>query len=310
MTIIKGSESGEYLAPGGVNFYKSLLKDSYFLESEDHEPDSSINTFAISYREEFFEFKPSINVILDENSLRKIKKEIFLTIIVKENISRQCEILYEEMVDLKENKTIQLILEEKYFENFTFNNSIHLDAIVYSKEKDKLPTIESIKRFTLRFTGILGLFSPEPRPPEFFEIYGGGKNSMSLTIIEAENKDQFTDLNASEILKVYINENCVREFDLMLNQNIATSDALSIYWVSNIVTQAVLKLFAVCDKYPIPKNSESIASRILKFLEINSEDEYDQMRILIQNNPENVNIKIQNELKLSEKIQDFRGKKK
>jgi hypothetical protein len=34
------------------------------------------------------------------------------------------------------------------------------------------------------------------------------------------------------------------------------------------------------------------------------------MRILIQNNPENVNIKIQNELKLSEKIQDFRGKKK
>ena len=72
MTIIKGSESGEYLAPGGVNFYKSLLKDSYFLESEDNEPDSSINTFAISYREEFFEFKPSINVILDENSLRKI----------------------------------------------------------------------------------------------------------------------------------------------------------------------------------------------------------------------------------------------
>ena len=111
MTIIKGSESGEYLAPGGVNFYKSLLKDSYFLESEDHEPDSSINTFAISYREELFEFKPSINVILDENSLRKIKKEIFLTIIVKENISRQCEIIYEEMLDLKENKTIQLILE-------------------------------------------------------------------------------------------------------------------------------------------------------------------------------------------------------
>ena len=40
------------------------------------------------------------------------------------------------MVDLKENKPIQFILEEKYFENFTFNNSIHLDAIVYSKEKD------------------------------------------------------------------------------------------------------------------------------------------------------------------------------
>ena len=42
-------------------------------------------------------------------------------------------------------------LEEKYFENFTFNNSIHLDAIVYSKEKDKLPTIESIKRFREKF---------------------------------------------------------------------------------------------------------------------------------------------------------------
>ena len=94
----------------------------------------------------------------------------------------------------------------------------------------------------------------------------------------------------------------------MLNQNIATSDALSIYWVSNIVTQAVLKPFAVCDKYQ-SQNSESIASRILKFLEINSEDEYDQMRISIQNNPENVNIKIQNELKLSEKFKTLEGRK-
>tara|TARA_B100001057_G_scaffold482653_1_gene558374 strand:+ start:2279 stop:3211 length:933 start_codon:yes stop_codon:yes gene_type:complete len=310
MTLLKGSESGKYLAPGGVNFYKSLLKDSYLLESEEHEPDSSINTFAISYKEEFFEFKPSINVILDQKSLREIKKEIFLTIIAKENISRQCEIIYEEIINFRENKPLELVLKEKHFEKFTFNNSIYLDAIVYSKEKGKFPTIESIKRFTLRFTGILGLFTPEPRPPEFFEIHGGGKNSMSLTIIEAEDKDQFTDLNASEILKVYINENCVREFDSMLNQNVATSNALSIYWVSNIVNQAVLKLFEICDKYPIPKNPESIASRIFKFLKINNEDEYKHMRFLIQSNPESINIKIQNELKLSEIIQDFRGKKK
>ena len=66
-------------------------------------------------------------------------------------------------------------LRESQFRKFTFNNSIHIDVIVYSKENNKLPTIEAIKRFSLRFTGILGLFSPEPRSPEFLKFMVEGK---------------------------------------------------------------------------------------------------------------------------------------
>ena len=310
MTFIKGLESGDYLAPGGLNFYKSLLKDSYLQESEEIEPDSSINTFSIAYKEEFFESSPTINIVFDQKSLKGIKKEIFLTVIAKENISRQCEIIFEKPLLINESKTLKITLRESQFRKFTFNNSIHIDVIVYSKENNKLPTIEAIKRFSLRFTGILGLFSPEPRSPEFFEIYGGGKDSLCLTMVEANEHEQFTDLDAIELIKVYINVNCVKDFDLMLSQNNATSRALSIYWVSNIVSQVAIKLFEICDKYPIPTNTESIASKLLEYLNINNEDEYFKMRDLIQNNPDFINIKIQNKLQLTSKINDFRGKKK
>ena len=135
MTFIKGLESGDYLAPSGLNFYKSLLKDSYLQESEEIEPDSSINTFSIAYKEEFFESSPTINIIFDQKSLKGIKKEIFLTVIAKENISRQCEIIFEKPLLINESKTLKITLRESQFRKFTFNNSIHIDVIVYSKEK-------------------------------------------------------------------------------------------------------------------------------------------------------------------------------
>ena len=314
MDWIKGSESGDYIPPKGLPFYKSLLKSSYFLEKDNDIPDESIVTFAIDDKESFLADNPIINIVVDENDYKKIKKELFLTIILKEELSRKAKVIHNEKLNFNNDdefeKTINL--DQNHFKEFSLSSSMNIDAIIYSKDDRKIPNIEGLKRFTLRFSGIAGIFSINEQTPEFFISKGGGANSLTMLMIDYESENDLIEKNSCDIVKVYINSNFSSQYKNMIGQvSSSTSDTLAIMWTTNIIAQVILKLFEILEEYPNDiENELSMASKIFELYEINDAQKFAEQKIKIKTNPQIVSTFIEHKLNLGDRIKNFRGKKR
>mgnify|MGYP001351938469 CR=1 FL=1 len=145
MKINKGSESGAYLPPKNIPFYKSLLKQTYFLEKGEDIGDENIINFAINKKEDFFDGNPVVKICLEEKDCREIKGDLFFTVILKEDKTREYLTLEKKLVDFEEGFEYEIYLEEKHFNSFALNSNLHIDAIVFSKQNGGLPKIESLK---------------------------------------------------------------------------------------------------------------------------------------------------------------------
>ena len=311
MKFNRGSESGEYLPPNNIPFYKSLLKKTFFLERGEDIGDENIIHFAINNKEDFFDGNPIIKVCLEENDCKEIEGDLFLTILLKEEKTRQYKQVEDKLLNFEKGFNFDIFLEEKHFKGFALNSNIHIDTIVYSNSKKGLPIIESFKRFNLQFGGIANWFSIESRPEEFFIDKKGGPNTLFLTEVIFVDRDELIEKNAAEIVKVYINNSCSKEYDRMTAQkNNPISETLCLNWASDVFYQATLKLFTEFEDYPSKiENEESLAAKTFDLFNIEDEISYQEMRNYALNSPEIIHMKVQNFLEISSKVGTYKGRK-
>lgn len=312
MRINKGSESGAYLPPENIPFYKSLLKKTYFLEKEEDIGDENIASFAINNKEDFFDGNPIIKVCLDENNCREIQENLFITILLKEEQTRQYIKVMEKLINFDEDFVHDIFLKKEHFNNFALNSNIHLDVIAFTKISEGLPKIESLKRFNLQFGGIANWFSIESRDEEFFINRKGGPNTLSLTDVVFIDKDELLEKNASEIVKVYINKSCSEQYDRMTAQkNNLISQTLCLNWASNVFTQAALKLLKEFDNYPSEINNEnSLAAKTFNLFNITDDISFQEIKSYAFDNPEIIHMKVQDFLEIASIVKDYRGRNK
>ena len=314
MQFIKGSESGDYIPPKGNPHYETLLKSSYFLEKDNDNPDESLLIFPIEDKDSFFEDNPIINIVVDESDYGNIDKELYLTIILKEEISRKAKVIKNEKLNFDDANEFEksVNFREDHFKEFSLSSSINVDAIIYSKGDNKIPNIEAFKRFTLRFSGIAGIFSIIEQPPEFFSNNDGGPNSLTFLKIDYENENDLKEKNSCDIVKVYINSSFSTPYKNMLNQiSSSTSDTLSIMWTTNIISQIILQVFEILDDYPNDiENEDSVVARIFKLYDIDDERKFTEAKDRIKRSPQKINTFIEDKLNLGENINKFRGKKR
>ena len=311
MKFNRGSESGEYLPPKNIPFYKSLLKKTFFLEREEDIGDENIIHFAINNKQDFFDGNPMIKICLDEKDCKEIEEDLFIAILLKEEKTRQYKQVENKLLNFEKGFNFDIFLEEQHFNSFALISNIHIDAIVYSKSEKGLPIIESFKRFNLQFGGIANWFSIESRSEEFFIDRKGGPNTLFLTEVIFSDRDELIEKNAAEIVKVYINNSCSKEYDRMTAQkNNPISETLCLNWASDVFYQATIKLFHEFEDYPHPiDNKESLAAKTLDLFNIEDDISYKEMRDYAFNSPEIIHMKVQNFLEIASKIGTYKGKK-
>ena len=311
MKINRGSESGEYLPPKNIPFYKSLLKKTLFLEKGEDIGDENILHFAINNKEDFFDGNPMIKVRLEEQNCKKIDGDIFIAILLKEEKTRQYNQVEDKLLNFEKGFNFDICFEKQHFNGFALNSNVHVDAIVYTKSNKGLPKIESFKRFNLQFGGIANWFSIESRSKEFFIDKKGGANTLFLTEVIYGDRDELTQKGAAEIVKVYINESCSEQYDRMTAQkNNPISETLMLNWACDVFNQAALKLFREFEDYPSEiENEESLAAKTFDLFTIKDDISYKEFREYAIYNPEIIHMKIQNFLEIASKIETYKSRK-
>ena len=158
--------------------------------------------------------------------------------------------------------------------------------------------IVGFKRFNLMFGIGKGLFTPIPKPPEFFEQNGAGKDTLWLVSLNATGPSSFTEVLASDIIQVFINEDSAVKFGRLCNAGVA-GDLLARLFVVDVVSEAVNALFNSCANLPTEVMSGSICSKLLPRMGLDKPEAYTELWHRWRDNPSIVRARIQDMCTLS-----------
>lgn len=305
-----GTEKGLKLSPRGVDHYSSLLNATNLLVSEDQAEDADKINFSISERNELLEYPPVINIIPDQESLQLLKgKTLSVAVIVKEQSSRSSRVAHNRKIDINYDGD-QIQLSRSDLENLSFNSGIHIDVLIYENSRQAGQLIQGFKRFNLSFSAIAGLWSIESVDPSFFVEIEGGLNTMFLTKMNYDGEEDLVTKPAIDIVKVFINKECVREFERLTNKSDTSGDVMRRFFVHSIIQKVALELVNTCNEYPATMEEGSVAKKMLKVLQIDNESQYLSLAEEAKRDPEKLSMRIQDRLLLSSSISRFTGGKK
>jgi hypothetical protein len=302
-----GSEKGLKLTPIGIDHYADLLKSTALSLSSDDKPDPDKMIFPISDRRSIFDDPPKAHVSIDQVALSALRtKKLYLALMVKEPSSRSCRIiLNENLTDELAQATISLSCDD--FADLAFGSSVFIDILIYEKTRIQGPLIQGFKRFSLSFSAVAGLWSIESVEPHFFVSRGGGLNTMFLTEMDFDGEDDLKTKPAIDVVTVYINNTCVREFERLTNKLDASGDVIRRFFVHGIILKIAQQLLASCIDFPREADDGSVASKLLEILQINSEADYLFLRDNAQRDPEKLSLRIQHRLELAGAVTKFTG---
>ena len=303
-----GSEKGLRLTPKGIDHYADLLGKSYILLSSDQKEDPSTTTFSIADRQDLLDGNGSVNLCLDQEALTSLRdKQLTLCVLAKESSSRSCNVIYNASIDAN-SFSHNVPLAADSFKGFAFNSSIFIDALIYEVSPLYGYIIQGFKRFSLSFSAIAGLWSIEAREPDFFVKRGGGVETLFLTEV-TQDEDDLVSRPAFEVVKVYINNTCVREFERLTNKADTAGDVLRRFFVHSVLLKISQQLFKSFESYPGQCDDGSVASKVLEILDIQSEVDYESLAQQSKYDPEQLSLRIQNRLSLSGTVSKFTGGK-
>jgi len=304
-----GSEKGLRLNPQGVEHYSQLLQETSLQIRTESDPDPSQVVYSITDRSELLENPVVINIAIDGKLISDLPNEnLFLAILVKESSSRSCEIAYQATLNNAAQKS-RVEIDEDLFLNFSYNSSIFIDVVVFDKTSEYGHRIQALKRFSLSFASIAGLWSIEAVDPQYFINRGGGGDTMFITEMEFEGEEDLTMKPAIEVVKVCLNKNCVIEFGRLTNKLDTSGDVLRRFFVHSIILKISQQLLKVCNSYPRQADDGSVAAKILDILNVDSEADYDSLQNEARRDPERLSLRIQNKLQLTSSIAKYTGKK-
>jgi len=304
-----GSEKGLRLFPQGVEHYSQLLQETSLQIRTESDPDPSQVVYSITDRSELLENPVVINIAIDGKLISDLPNEnLFLAILVKESSSRSCEIAYQATLNNAAQKS-RVEIDEDLFLNFSYNSSIFIDVVVFDKTSEYGHRIQALKRFSLSFASIAGLWSIEAVDPQYFINRGGGGDTMFITEMEFEGEEDLTMKPAIEVVKVCLNKNCVIEFGRLTNKLDTSGDVLRRFFVHSIILKISQQLLKVCNSYPRQADDGSVAAKILDILNVDSEADYDSLQNEARRDPERLSLRIQNKLQLTSSIAKYTGKK-
>lgn len=310
MLKYSGSEKGLRLNPKGVEHYSQLLKETSLQISPESDCDPTQVVFSITERSELLESPVIVNIAIEEKLIKDIPGNcLSLAVIVKESSSRSCEIAYQAELKNVATAAQSITLDETLFTNFAYGSSIFIDVIVYDKSPEYGYRVQALKRFSLSFASIAGLWSIEAVDPQYFINRGGGTNTMFITEMEFDGEEDLTMKPAIEVVKVCVNKNCVIEFGRLTNKLDTSGDVLRRFFVHSIILKISQQLLKVCTTYPRQADDGSVAAKLLDILSVNSEAEYFSLQDEVRRDPERLSLRIQNKLQLTSSIAKYTGKK-
>lgn len=165
------------------------------------------------------------------------------------------------------------------------------------------------KRFSLSFSAVAGLWSIEAVEPQFFISRGGGSDTMFITVMEFDGEDDLTSKPAIDVVKVYVNKDCVRELERLTNKSDTSGDVIRRFFVHSIILKIAQQLMTVCLTYPRQSDDGSVASRILEILNIDTETAYIQLQQEASRDPQSLSLRVQHKLELSNAVGKYTGGK-
>ena len=305
-----GTEKGLKLNPRGVDHYSSLLQSTSLLINEDQDADAEKINFSISERSELLESPPIINIVPDQECLDSLKdKSLSIAVIIKEQSSRTSRVVYNQPIG-SNYKGDEIQLSTSDFDNLSFSSGIHIDALIYESLGQNGQLIQGFKRFNLSFSAIAGLWSIESVDPSFFVGIGGGTNTMFFTKMDHDGEEDLLTKPAIDIVKVFINKQCVREFERLTNKSDTSGDVIRRFFVHSIIQKIALELINTCSEYPATMEEGSVAQKMFKILQIENESQYLSLLEEAKRDPEKLSMRIQERLLLSSSISKFTGGKK
>jgi hypothetical protein len=178
---------------------------------------------------------------------------------------------------------------------------IFVDLIATAADPIWIKRIVGYKRFTLMFGIGKGLFTPIPKPPGFFENYGGGEESLWVVELSATDSSSFTDVIAADVIRVYINEEAKGKFGRLCNAGVA-GDLLSRLFVVDVISETLVLLLRICPELPESNLGGSIAAKLLPKLNLNDSGDYIQFRERALANPSSIRTRVQDLFKLTSTV--------
>jgi hypothetical protein len=114
---------------------------------------------------------------------------------------------------------------------------------------------------------------------------------------------------AIDVVKVYLNKDCVREFERLTNKSDTSGDVIRRFFVHSIILKIAQQLVTACVTYPKKADDGSVASKILEILNIDTEASYLSLQQEALRDPETLSLRIQHRLSLSGAIAKYTGGK-
>jgi precorrin-2 methylase len=304
-----GSEKGLKLTPKGVDHYSDLLSKTALTLSSEEKADPERIVISVSDRQELLNGGLAVEVSISEALIDFFQdKDLKLAVIVKESASRSSRIAYRDSFDQAVSLG-RLEIAEEIFKGLAFMSSIYIDVLVYEVTTEYGYLVQALKRFSLSFSAVAGLWSIEAVEPQFFINRGGGKDTMFITIMDYEGEEDLTMKPAIDVVKVYLNKDCVREFERLTNKSDSSGDVIRRFFVHSIILKIAQQLLTACVTYPKKADDGSVASKMLEILNIDTESSYLSLQQEALRDPETLSLRIQHRLSLSSAIAKYTGGK-
>ncbi|MCP9826922.1 hypothetical protein KBZ19_00250 [Synechococcus sp. L2F] len=302
-TSFIGSETGSVLFADGAQEKYQLFSPSYIKQDAESLVDPAQLQFDVA-PEDFFSNAPRLVVSYDISVLNKLLAQnsgcIDMAIILKEQLSRRATCIHEQTIDSSSLETGNLEIDfvEDHFGAFSLTGDVYVDIVATVADEAWVKRLIGFKRFNLMFGIGKGLFTPIPKPPDFFEQNGAGKDTLWLVSLVATGPSSFTDIMASDIIQVFINEDSAVKFGRLCNAGVA-GDLLARLFVVDVVSEAVSALFSFCTDLPTEVISGSICSKLLTRMGLDKPEDYMEFRNRWINNPSIVRARVQDMCTLS-----------
>lgn len=298
-----GSETGSILFADGAQDKYLLFGPSYIQQDAESSADPTELQFDV-FPEEFFLNLPRLVVCFDDSVLKRLLADnsgiLSISIVLKEQLSRRSKCISQWSVDkaLIESDQLDIVFDVNDFTSFSLTGDIYVDLIATVADPTWVKKIVGFKRFNLMFGIGKGLFTPIPKPPEFFEQNGAGRDALWLVSLNTTGPSSFTEDLASDIIQVFINEDSAVKFGRLCNAGVA-GDLLARLFVVDVVSEAVSALFNACSNLPTDVMSGSICSKLLPRMGLDRPESYTELWHRWRDNPSIVRSRIQDMCTLS-----------
>lgn len=302
MTIKFRATETTQLSKDETRVKSDFFKLSFLQPTPEFAPTPEQDSFDAS-PDDFFLDTPRLTVRIDPDCINKLQEtcssDITISVVLKEGIYKRSALAISYVLDRSEVDNDEIVdLNKGLFTRFSLINDIYVDLLATVPNERWGPTIVGFKRFSLLFGLGKGLFSPIPKPAEFFIQRGAGEDAMWLVEIDATDSTCFTDLPATEVLKVFINESSSSKFGRLCNVGVA-GDLLSRLFVVDVISEALYQMLKICPDLPTSNDAGSLSAKMLDKLDLGLPDKYQDFRSRALNNAPLVRAKVQNLCEIS-----------